>query len=68
MELDDAYAMVQLGYYYAEGLRGFPQDYTKALELWHRAGELGNTDAYYNIGSTYYIGVERDMKKGKKYC
>ena len=42
-----------------------PQDRAKALELWHRAGELGHTISYYNIGGAYYNGngVERDNKK-----
>ena len=49
--------------------RGFPQNTDKALELWHRAGELGCTKAYHNIGNAYINGrgVERDEKKAKHY-
>ena len=28
---------------------GLPQDYNKALELWHGAGNLGHADAYIYI-------------------
>jgi len=46
-----------------------PQNYAKALELWHRAAELGSSDAYYNIGIAYDsgLGVERDEKKANHY-
>jgi len=37
----DAYAIFNHGIYYREGIRGLPQDYAKALELFHRSGELG---------------------------
>ena len=69
MEAEDAIAMFNLGCYYDEGLFGLPQDYDKALELWHRAGEFGYAKAYNNIGNTYYNGegVERDEKKADHY-
>ena len=41
MEANDPAAMYNLGVCYRDGLFGFPQDYTKALEHCHRAGELG---------------------------
>ena len=65
MEAGDAIAIYNLGVYYAEGLYGFPQDYAKALELWHRAGELGYAVAYNNIGLAYNrgYGVDVDMEK-----
>ena len=46
-----------------------PQDYEKALELWHRAGELGYAKAYNNIGNAYFhgSGVERDVRKATHY-
>jgi len=52
-----------------EGIRGFPQDHTKALEYWHRAGELGIAKAYVNIGYAYQYGegVEVDEKKAIHY-
>ena len=69
MEMDDAEAIYNLGCCYNDGEYGMPQDRAKALELFHRAGELGNATAYYNIGCAYYHGrgVERDMKKAKHY-
>ena len=69
IDAGDAGAMFNLGYHYDEGRLGLTQDRTKALELWHRAGELGFADAYYNIGYAYYHGegVERDEKKAMHY-
>ena len=70
VEVGDVHAMDQLGSWYAEGMRGLPQDRDKALELWHRAGELGCTAAYCNIGLCYMSsgnGVERDEKKAMHY-
>lgn len=69
-DLNDAQAIQSLGVYYSHGMYGLQQDYTKALELWHRAAELGNADAYYRIGFMYDFGrggVERDEKKAKHY-
>ena len=69
VEADDAYAIFNHGIYYREGIRGLPQDYAKALELFHRSGELGYVKAYVNIGYTYEFGrgVEVDKKKAKYY-
>ena len=69
MEVDDAQAIHNLGSNYAEGRYGFPQNMDKALELWHRAGELGCAEAYHNIGNAYWYGrgVERDEKKAIHY-
>ena len=41
----------------------------KALELWHRAVELGYAAAYYSIGYAYYNGkgVEKDNKRAIHY-
>jgi len=65
VEKDDPIAIHNLGCYYRDGINGYPQDYTKALELWHQAGELGYSEAYHCIGYTYDIGrgVEVDRKK-----
>ena len=69
IETGDAEAMYGLGIYYDDGLCGLPQDYSKALELWHRAAKLGNTKSYYTIGIAYDLGngVERDEKKANHY-
>ena len=58
-----------MGFYYSQGQSGLPQNHAKALELWHRAGELGYANAYFAIGSAYYFGrgVEVDEKKAKHY-
>jgi len=69
IEAGDAEAMFNFGNYYRQGLYDFPQDYTKALELFHRAAELGFTAAYCNIGYAYKKGkgVEIDEKKANHY-
>jgi len=69
LKLDDPIAIYNTGNYYRDGRNGFTKDYTKALELWHRAAELGSAEAYCNIGVAYEhgIGVEVDMKKAEHY-
>jgi len=69
LEADDPIAILNLGCYYEQGANGYPQDYTKALELYHRAAELGYAGAYTNIGYSYSIGlgVEVDEKKATHY-
>ena len=69
VEAGDAYAIYNIGLMYQKGKHGYPQDYTKALELWHRAGELGLTDAYYCVGIAYERGdgLEIDEKKANHY-
>ena len=67
--LDDPIAIYNLGVYYFNGTHGFPQDHTKALELFHRAGKLGCADAYHTIGIAYDFGrgVEIDKEKANHY-
>ena len=69
VELGDAQAMFNLGRHYALALYGLPRDDERALELWHRAEELGYAGAYHNIADAYRNGngVERDMKKAIHY-
>ena len=69
VEVGDAQAIDSLGCDYSKGGHGLTQNRDKALELWHRAGELGCTKAYYNIGNAYLrgLGVERDEKKAIPY-
>ena len=69
MEAGDANAIFSLGCFYDDGLYGMTQDQDKAMELYHRAGELGCARAYYNIGNAYNFGrgVERDEKKAEHY-
>ena len=69
VEAEDPIAIFNLGNYYDKGMYGLPQNYTKSLELWHRAAELGHADAYANIGYAYNNGdgVEKDTKKANHY-
>ena len=69
MEIGDAVAIYSLGCNYSNGLHGLPQDHAKALELYHRAGELGYAGAYHNIGVAYDDGngVGRDENKAVHY-
>jgi len=59
----------QLAGYYARGIMGLPQDWVKSNELLLKAGELGCTEAYCNLGNSYRnaSGVERDVKKAIYY-
>ena len=68
-EVDDSFAVYNMGIYYNNGHLRLPRDRAKALELWHRAGKLGCASANYNLGTAYKNGngVERDEKKAKKY-
>jgi len=68
MEANDPIAIYTLGCNYRDG-SGYQQDYTKALELFHQAGELGYSMAYCNIGYAYLYGrgVEVDKKKAEHY-
>ena len=69
MGQDNAGAFNMLGGHYAQGSMGMPQDWNKANELYQKAGELGNANAYYNLGDSYYSGrgVDIDKKKAKHY-
>ena len=70
MQVNDICAIFSSGCGYSLGMYGFSRNNIKALELWHRAGELGHPQAYLNIGASYYngdTGVQRDMKKAQYY-
>lgn len=69
VETGDAHAHYVLGGRYSYGGRGMQQDDRKALKLWLRAVELGDTMAYHNIANAYYngTGVEKDEKKAEHY-
>ena len=69
MNNGSADAFYTLGGYYARGLYGMPQDHQKANELYLKAGKLGCSTGYFNLGQAYRekIGVEVDMKKAKYY-
>ena len=69
VEANDAIAIHNTGNYYRDGMNGYPQDHTTALELWHRAAELNHTPIYLNIGyaHNYGEGVEVDKEKATHY-
>jgi len=65
VEANDPNAIYNLGCDFRDGTCGYSQDYTKALELFHRASEIGCAGAHCNIGDVYENGdgVEVDTKK-----
>ena len=65
----DANAIYNLGCKYNCGVMGLRQSFKKANKLWLRAGELGCTKAYSNVGNAYFHGrgVQKDVKKAKCY-
>ena len=69
VDAGNAEAIFNLGGNYSDGIYGYPVDHTKALELWHRAGELGHANAYNNIGWAYDNGkgVDVDKKRAVYY-
>ena len=69
MKANDPIAIHTLGIDYRDGTCDFPQDYKKALELWHQAAELGHADAYKYIGYAHELGqgVDVDMEKANYY-
>ena len=69
VDADNGDAVHALASLYFNGLKGMPQDTTKANELILRAGELGCVDAYFNLGLAYEHGrgVEMDKKKAKHF-
>ena len=72
VEINDPIAMCNLGVCYARGLRKYPQDHAKAIELFRRSAELGFADAYASIGYAYEHGegveVDIDKKEAVHYC
>ena len=69
IEKGNANAFYNFGQCYAQGSEGIPQDWAKANELWLKAGELGCSDAYFNLGNSYNNGrgVEMDKEKAKYF-
>jgi len=69
MESGNTYASYDLAAAYAHGTMGIRQDWTKANELFLKAGELGYAGAYFDVGNSYNngAGVEVDKKKAKYY-
>jgi len=69
MEKVNAGAFNYLGGLYSQGECGLPRDYRKANDLWLKAGELGCSEGYHNLGVNYIDGngVENDLEKAKYY-
>ena len=69
VEANDHMAIYNQGNFHRDGKYGYPQNHTKALELYHRSAELGCSVAYNNIGVAYDKGrgVEVDKKKANYY-
>ena len=69
MEKGNADAFQVHAGHYAQGIKGMPQDWTKANELLLKAGELGCAEAYSKLGYSYDYGrgVEADKKKAKHF-
>ena len=69
MDKGNGDAFCTLGGCYANGRLGLTQDWNKANELWLKAGELGCSSGYNNLGNSYRLGrgEERDMKKAVYY-
>jgi TPR repeat protein len=63
VEANDAASIYLLADSYYNGLNGFHQDQTKAMELYARAAELGYSKSHCNLGLLYHEGG--DMKKAK---
>jgi len=65
----NAEAYCTLAGFYCEGIYGLPQDYAKCNELLLKAGELGCAGGYFNLGTSYQLGLglEIDKKKAKHY-
>jgi len=69
VEASNANAMNSIGCFYRDGTNGYPQDHSKALELFYRSAELGYSKAYGCIAFAYDAGegVEVDKKKARHY-
>ena len=69
INMNDSRAIRNMGCFYSSGENGLPQNHVKALKLWHRAAEIGDSSAYFNIGTAYEYGkgVEVDMKQAVHY-
>jgi len=60
---NDAASICLLAGSYYQGLNGFQQDQTKAMELYSRAADLGCSEAHNELGGIYHDGG--NLKKAK---
>ena len=61
-------AMAELGHFYRIG-KSVGQDYSKALELLHKAAAKGNAQAMYELSQMYLRGegIEADFKQSREW-
>ncbi|RUP48555.1 hypothetical protein BC936DRAFT_144404 [Jimgerdemannia flammicorona] len=50
---------------YKDGLRGKQQDYAKAMERFHKAADMGNPEAQYNLGVLYGSAINGPVESAK---
>ena len=69
MNMNDGNAFLMLGCQYQQGGMGLTQDFSKAVELWNRAAELGSVNAHYALADAYYHGdgAEKDAEKANHH-
>jgi TPR repeat protein len=71
LNVNDVEVIYQLGCMHLNGdeVCGIEKDLDKAVELFHRAAELGSAEAYYILGAIYDKGegVSKDETKAKQY-
>ena len=69
IEMNDADAVVLMGWAYHNGDYGLTPDRTKAFQLWLKAADLGSIEANNNVALAYMEGrgVQVDQKKSVSY-
>lgn len=65
----DANAMQWIGFFYENGGRGFPKDYTKSANCYQLAANKGSVSGMLGIGRAYEYGKGRkeSIKLARKY-
>ena len=66
---NDATALVGAGEYYSGGIFGFTKNQDMAIKFWHRAADLGHSDANMKLAKAYLKGegVEVNSEKSTYY-
>ena len=69
IEANDDSAIYTLACFYRDGLYGVPENQERAMELFLRAGKLGNLYGHFKAGFNYMngLGVQRNMNKAVHY-
>lgn len=66
-EEGDAEAWNSLGAQYYGGYRGFEQNFSRAMELYHKAAANGSRQAQENLGYCYYYGRDGEVDYEKAF-